>query len=391
MYDEQVESSLDAAQAQRARVEQEQSVPVEQGSRHAYADTYVNTVYNNNLLGIPGMRELRSLELHLIHHYIAFMAYSSRSPFRASSNPITQPQNFPRLFYFIISNENVLFAACALAATHLLYEGSEGTRPGSPASSHDDSPASMGTPARTEIADPTTLARARDDYLFLALSEQREAVANLNAANINGVCFASMLIMTNEVAGLADRELEPYEPPMKWLQMGRGVGTVFDTARDKMGVLDPGWGSNVMHVVDPRLGDEQVALNALLRMGPMGQSLLTPTGLPGDDLSDETYEVYDYAVKYIGTLWQTFDNGADGRLVAVKTLAFPAWEPSEFVDFVAEGRPRALVTLAHMFRVAVGLDLPWWLDSVPEREILGIWQVLPSEWRFLMPEEPGST
>lgn len=245
---------------------------------------------------------------------------------------------------------------------------------------------SLSSPMLPEIADPATLARAREDYLFIALSEQREAVANLNVGNINAVCFASMIIMTNEVAGLADRDLDPYEPPMKWLQMGRGVGTVFDTAQSRMGVLDPGWGANTMNIVDPKLEDGQTAEAALLRMGETGRMLLTPTNLPGEDLSDETYEVYDYAVKYIGVVLSEIDVGREEMFIAIKCLAFPAWEPNQFVDYVAERRPRALVTLAHVLRLAQGYTGTWWLGSTPEREIAAIWNEIPPEWRFMMPD-----
>ena len=332
------------------------------------------------------MRELRSLELRLIHHYLSAVAYNPNSAFRASGNPFAQPENFPRLFGFVIENENVLYATCALSATHLLFTGGVEESGTSAETSRGQSPA-IASEATTDIADPTTLARAHDDYLFLALSEQREAVANLNAGNINGVCFAAMQIMTNELASLVDRDLEPYEPPMRWLQMGRGVGAVFDTAVDKMRVLDPVWGSNVMHVVDPGLENDQNAADAILRMGETGQRLLTPTALPGEDLNKDTYHIYKYAVKYMGALWQAVDAGMHPGLIAMKMMSFPSWEPSEFVDFISEGRPRALVMLAHVFRAAYGLQGTWWLSSVPEREVMGIWQVLPQEWRYLLPDE----
>ena len=327
--------------------------------------------------------------MHLVHHYLAKIAYHPQSPFRATNNPLSEPSKFLETYHFIISSENSFFAVLAIAATHCLFHldmsessgggSGRGSRVGSPTSRHD---------IPEDLATPAVLARAREDYLYLALSEQREAVTSLNAQNINAVCFASMLIMNNELANLAWRNLDVYEPPMKWLQMGRGVGTVFDTAESKLGVLDPGWGMNIMATMDPHLEDPDIAAAAFARMGDVGRRFITPTNFPGEDIQNDphTSEVYHHAVKYIGTIWQAIDAGQEGRSIATKVMAFPACVANEFVDYVSECRPRALAVLAHIFHLAQEAHSVWFFRNMPSREIAAIWRVLPSEWRPLLPE-----
>ena len=57
--------------------------------------------------------------------------------------------------------------------------------------------------------------------------------------------------------------------------------------------------------------------------------------------------------------------------------------PETFIRFLEEGRPRALVILAHYFATAVKLD-NWIMGDTAQREIRGILAVLPVEWHVLM-------
>jgi hypothetical protein len=44
--------------------------------------------------------------------------------------------------------------------------------------------------------------------------------------NAGPVCLAALLILLNAFAMLQERVLEPYTPPIEWLQMGKGAGSV---------------------------------------------------------------------------------------------------------------------------------------------------------------------
>ena len=233
------------------------------------------------------------------------------------------------------------------------------------------------------------LTKVRDDYLCLALREQREAIANLNTGNINSICFAGMIIMMTELALLRERSLEPYEPPLKWLEMGRGVGTVVTIGDQQMGALDPHWSKSVVEGVNPQLNDKNTGGEALARMGDTATRLLSLTGYVGDDMHRESkvFSIYQYVVKYIGTMLLARDRGASHHVIGTKLGSFGAWVESDFIVYVMERRPRALVLLAHLFNVVRPLNGAWWFRDVGPREITAIWHELTPEWQTLMPED----
>jgi hypothetical protein len=117
---------------------------------------------------------------------------------------LSSPVTWRELWYaevpqLALQHENVLYALFALAATHLLTTLDE----------------------REE-----TLVQARLRYWVWALREQTASVANLGTANKDAVAFAALLITMNALIMLQERSLEPYEPPIEWLEVGRGAFAV---------------------------------------------------------------------------------------------------------------------------------------------------------------------
>jgi hypothetical protein len=117
---------------------------------------------------------------------------------------LTSPMTWRELWYTEVpllglQHENVLYALFAMAATHLLTT----------------------LETREEV-----LVQARLKYWVWALREQTASVANLGTANKDAVAFAALLITMNALIMLQERSLEPYEPPIEWLEVGRGAFAV---------------------------------------------------------------------------------------------------------------------------------------------------------------------
>lgn len=96
-------------------------------------------------------------------------------------------------------NSNVLYGMLALSTLHLL---------------------------KSE-PDNEELMYARQTYIGLVLREHRRAFALLSSGNADAVCYASTLVLTDAFACLQERPFDPYAPPMQWIQMARGSGSVF--------------------------------------------------------------------------------------------------------------------------------------------------------------------
>lgn len=136
----------------------------------------------------------RYMELRLLHHW---MLQVSRK------FGMTSPTEWRELWYgevpqVALSHKNVLYAMFTMTATHLLGTGG-----------HD-----------------AVLFQARESYWVEALREQRNTVSDLDNSNTDAVAFAALLITMNALAMLQERVLDPYTPPMDWLEVGRGAFTV---------------------------------------------------------------------------------------------------------------------------------------------------------------------
>lgn len=293
------------------------------------------------------------MELRLMHHW---MVYVSR-PFG-----MTSPASWKELWYdevprIALQNENVLYALFAMSATHLL-----GRHP------HDEA-----------------LVQARLNYWVWALREQTSAVAQLGRSNTDAVAFAALLITMNALAMLQERNLEPYEPPMEWLEVGRGAFAVLPDIEK----VDEHPGLKVL------IETTEPIWSASARLDPESHrdlAAILNQDLPStDDWSDEeTIESYETALSYIGSFRRVALVGEPAADIYLRWICmFPFMVPRKFTDFVMERRPRALVTLAYFFAVVGQTGALQYLGEVGDRttarrEVHAIRDVLPAEWQPLM-------
>lgn len=273
-----------------------------------------------------------------------------------------------------LAHDNIQFGVLAASATQLLLLP--------PRAAADPAP------------DPDVLA-ARQDYFVAALHAQRHEVARLCAANAEAVCFGALLITVTSFAMLRERPLAPYQPPLEWLQLGRGAGTVLWQSVEA--IVADGREHTFPELMAialsyPYFGKDQSyfapALRARFR-GVLTQHL--PSA--GDDWAHaDTREAYEKALSYVGSIQHGIDHGEPVFASARRIQTFALLIPPRFIELLALHRPRAFVVLAHFWATVSQVQGVWWLgepkaddpDTTARREIRAIRGVLPDEWSSTM-------
>ncbi|KAK9418076.1 putative Zn(2)-C6 fungal-type domain-containing protein [Seiridium unicorne] len=304
---------------------------------------------------IPESRERRILEHRLMQNFLHRLS----NPF--PTNPAQEwtdlwSKTVPSL---ALDNDNLLYALLSSSATHLLRDNPEDAE----------------------------LFAARQNYLILAMREQRKAVSNLTVDKTDAICFTSLTILINSFAMLQERDLSPYSPPMDWIYMGRGAGTLIWASVDA--ITKPGAASQlslpIIAFSYPYFGHDQSYWNPEFRKNFTG--LLTQTIASGDNWDSETREAYEKTLSYIGSIQKAIDSGEPEYAICRRIQFFSIIVPEKFVQMLGEQRPRALVVIAHFFATVAQVGGVWWLEESPTgakrtatREIEAIYTVIPVEW-----------
>lgn len=159
--------------------------------------------------------------------------------------------------------------------------------------------------------------------------------------------------------------------------MCRGAGAAF---RNAMCMTTPSSPSLDALVFAPPLLDDLESLFSVHNRTPLHYIL--NQDVPGGDIpwDEMTAEAYRKALSYIGSMKQAIADGEQDMSLCRRLGGFGLMVPQPFVEFVEEGRPRALVVLAHYFAVAALLEGVWWVGGTGRREIKRIAERLDGEW-----------
>lgn len=302
----------------------------------------------------PGTEESeqrRYLELRLLHHWML----SVSRPFGMTSPPAWKELWYGGVPQVALANKNVLYAMFTMTATHLL-----GSNP-----------------------NDGELYQARERYWVWALSEQRVAICDMDNSNPDAVAFAAFLISMNSLAMLQERILEPYSPPMEWLEVGRGAFTVLPLPE----AVPEGTGLKVLMDTTANIWRANATFDAEMQR-EFGAIL--NRDIPSTDVWDqETCECYENTLSYIGSFRRAVLAGEAADINLRWICMFPFMVPRGFIDFVREGRSRALVALAYFFAVVGLTDALQYLGNTDNkttarREIYAIKGILSQEWQSLM-------
>lgn len=312
-------------------------------------------------VGLPESRTRRLMEHRLMQHwYLNFNTF-----------PVNPAESWRRLWTTEIPKlglqyDNVLYGMLATSATNML---------------------------RT-CPDDKDLFAARQSYFISALHGQRQEVSRLSVDNADAVCFGALLISIGTFAMLKERSLEPYSPPMEWLQLGRGAGTVIWQSMET--ILTQGREADhpalmTVSTSYPYFGKDQSYFSPEMRLSFQG--LLTQHLTSGDDWAhEETREAYEKTLSYVGSIQKGINDGEPVYAISRRIQTFALLVPPRFIELLSLQRPRALVILAHFWATVAQVHNVWWLgeadgsdeDSTAQREIRAIKQALPQEWMTTM-------
>jgi hypothetical protein len=400
--------------------------------------------------------ERRLLDLRLQQNYYAIVL----EPFPIPTHADWRDMWLKHIPALALGHDNVLYAMLTYSATNLLMAMRAAGAAGAAAAAEQER---------------AVLYAARQRYLVLALAAQRRVVVGgLTADNADVVCLASVMIVVNAFAMLGERvllppsgprqgedeyedededdeaPLVPYDPPLDWLHMGRGVGqTVYAAieALERAGRAHMP-SQHVFVIADsyPYFGRDRSYWDAEMRVpyaavlssfvrGPPRASAVGAGAGDGDEEEEEdgdeeegeedlggygnaTRAAYELALSWVGSLQRAIDGGEPAYVLGRRIQGFSFWVPDRFVEVLAEGRPRALVVLAHFFAAVAQVRGLWWLgaggggrdrdrdreqragrggggaegggeeeeecEGVAKREVLAISRAVPAKWRGLL-------
>jgi hypothetical protein len=279
------------------------------------------------------------------------------------SNPDVREIDTYHLPRLALSNEALLYAIFFLTALHM--------------SSIDPSNTEAGTAYQT--------------YLDMCLRSHRHDVAVLAVENADQICLTSSLIRIGAFAILSERPLKPYTPPKQWLNMTSASGDVFRLAWGWIADTSTSLAAIAVNKVAPDLSDDDTLfapsnrrhLQHLLKRHPHHSAV--------EPWSPAIQEGYEQPIAFIGGVQLAIEAGEGPPLICRRLVAFPVVVPKRpFHDFVEEGRPRALIVLAHYFALFARYRDFWWIGETGRREVYAIKEMLESlgeeaiEWLSLM-------
>lgn len=222
-------------------------------------------------------------------------------------------------------------------------------------------------------------------YLSIALREQREAVGSLSRENADDICIAALNILHNAFTLVQTLPVSPWQPPLEWLRMGKGAGAVLVVAKGFLGFRKGGDRITRFTNSSPRLEPDDIFrpenrahLNWLLENDGNSENNVGDHELVGNSI---TLGIYNKVLSYIGRL-QTVMTTQQPLYIMLRWFnGFAIWIPELYHDFVAQRRPRALITLAHFFKLWIPYDTQWQVGKTGENQVRAIYDELPPEWK----------
>jgi hypothetical protein len=219
-------------------------------------------------------------------------------------------------------------------------------------------------------------------YIDSAIRQHRPVWANLDNSTTEAVCINTVLLQLYTLFLRSEPSTLPYDPPIMWLTLAHGIRTVMKTAYERLVANNS--------PLCPLLFAAPQVWNSADRAQRVYHGPLKPLQFllhyrQEDECMDtETLEVYEEAVAYMERFYISVQKDEPGYILRRMFCGFPPVVPPEFIRFVAERRPRALVILAYAFALVKEHENIWWLRGIPEREVHGLNSIIPPEWKCMM-------
>lgn len=228
----------------------------------------------------------------------------------------------------------------------------------------------------------------REDYLTLrslylesTLHKHRQAVGDLSRENADAVSFTTVILTIDAFANLRERQLEPYEPPIQWIQISRGVGSVCKLALDLIKDDDD---AKILPLIDTMMPFIGVYHSKRKQNIALFARLLVPQD--GETVDADDMQAYETTASLLGWILAGHKSGEHLKMYCRRLTTFPVLLPDRFITLLERQDPRALVLLAHFFALASHAAEFWWIGEVPCREICAIQGHLSPGWQGMAAE-----
>lgn len=234
-------------------------------------------------------------------------------------------------------------------------------------------------------------------YFAMALREQRHAVASLSRDNADMVCMGAMTILQNSFSLVQTLPARPWQPPMEWLRMGKGAGAVLVVARGYLGFQAGGSGGGGggderitrLLASTPRMDPEDVFrpeyrahLTWLLDNDRGSTDTIGDHELEGDAITcQSTLEIYLKVLSFVGYVQRAIADNAEIYMIIRRFIGFSMLMSGMYHEFIAQRRARALITLAHFFKLWIPYRDLWLIGNAGENQVRGIYEELPEKWK----------
>jgi len=193
------------------------------------------------------------------------------------------------------------------------------------------------------------------------------------------ICLNAVLISLYTLFLRSEPSDEPYELPLLWLSMARGVRTVLSDVYYQL--LESKSRLCPLLEAQPTIWKEKFTAYK----GPSRPfQCLLDYRYEEDQIDEATLAAYRDTVAYLERFYISSENNEPPFTLRRIFSGFPALVPKRFLDLITNQDPRALVITAYMFALAKKVEDIWWLRGIPEREVRGINNLIPKEWKWAM-------
>ncbi|OPB36259.1 Zn2Cys6 transcriptional regulator [Trichoderma guizhouense] len=301
--------------------------------------------------GIPPLPETearRKLELELFYHY-----FTETAP-TVGGDKFAQSFMGPVICRAALKSDAVMYGVCMLSALHKAY--------------------------KSNYTDPQHM-QHYSTYLNLTLQSHHQHVLHLDTDNVDFSCLASTTLRVYGYVRLQRRSLVPYTPPIEWLRMSNTSNIVFRKALALIEQNPDSLSGRLMLEISQHLDEKQ-------RMEDTNELLYLlrrqePHELE-EEWDDEVYYVYKRTLSCLGCIWKhRFDHSPPPGL-SRRLILFPMIVDAQFVGYVAQKRPRALIIMAHYFTLLALHRSLWYIGDTGPREARAIAAELPPEWQGML-------
>ncbi|KAI3334292.1 hypothetical protein F4824DRAFT_468350 [Ustulina deusta] len=239
----------------------------------------------------------------------------------------------------------------------------------------------------TDKQERDELIKLQQTYQLMCSKEQRRDVDEIPHASpklLDYICFTALRIVAHSLALVQTLSLDPWEPPLQWLYMGHGAGSVFRRASDALKAEHQTLIAKFVNS-QPNMRDrDELIFGDFSQLAWLLDHPSHPTSIEAQtdqELNDEgVRSVYEQALSYTCSVLRAIDRKEPQVAIARRLGGFAVWVPIEFSKFIEQRRPRALVILAHFMSIWLSYDDVWIIGRAGEWQIRCIHKNLPVEW-----------